>query len=688
MKNIKLLKMHIQNFKGCKDREISFGEKTAIGGVNASGKTTVFDAFTWLLFGKDSLGKSSFDIRPRDKAGNMINNVEISVETTICFGEDDYVLKKVQKQIWRKKRGTNITEFQGNVNEFEINGYPKSEKEFKEFVHAEIDENIFNLITNPNAFNALPWKEQREVLMKFVGNFSNVEIAQQFGERFQKLVPELKIASTDDILKKYTKAKNTLNKNMVEIPARIDEISKQLVTADVGALEAERAAKEVALKKVEDEITGSAYKLETINDLRKQVMDKKITLSEIQNTANEQLAKERMDSRVKFDEVQKVFFAVQDQMKQLERERTEYINEKERCEREKNRLLEEWRKGKKSEFAEYVAPAPYVEPEPLKESDLICPTCGQALPEEVKQKRMADYEEKCRREKALYEAQCDAYKKKYEKNKEDFQTKKDQDLKRITEAGQKAADAVRANQKLIDERTNVLESLRSKFDASKAEYDSMKQAFDTIPAVADVSENPAYVKTKEEIVAIEKQIEELSKESSGKAELEAKKAVLKDEITEIEAKIKAADNTKVNGRIAELEEEQKAVGQKIAEQEQMIDLTEDFIRVKMDQISNAINDKFQIVSFRLFEDQINGGLKETCECTVNGVPFSSLNNGHRVITGLDIIRSLSELYGVSAPVFIDNSEAVNTENFPEMDAQMIHLVVTDDKELKVESEDK
>ena len=688
MKNIKLLKMHIQNFKGCKDREISFGDKTAIGGVNASGKTTVFDAFTWLLFGKDSLGKTSFDIRPKDKAGNMINNVEISVEATICFGEDEYVLKKVQKQIWRKKRGTNITEFQGNVNEFEINGYPKSEKEFKEFVYAEIDENVFNLVTNPNAFNALPWKEQREALMKFVGDFSNVEIAQQFGERFQKLIPELKIASTDDILKKYTKAKNTLNKDMVEIPARIDEISKQLVTADVGALEVEKSAKEVALKKVEDEITGGADKLETINDLRKQVMDKKIALSEIQNTANEKLEKERTDHRVKFDEVQKVFFAVQDQMKQLERERTEYTNERDRCEREKNRLLEEWRKGKKSEFAEYVAPAPYVAPEPLKESDLICPTCGQDLPEEVKQKRIANYEAKCRHEKAAYEAQCEAYKKKYEKNKADFQTKKDRELKRITEAGQKAADAVRANQKLIDERNNVLESLRSKFDAAKAEYDSMKEAFDAIPAVADVSENPAYVKTKEEIVAIENQIEELSKESSGKAELEAKKAVLKDEIAEIEAKIKAADNTKVNARIAELEEEQKAVGQKIAEQEQMIDLTEDFIRVKMDQISNAINDKFQIVSFRLFEDQINGGLKETCECTVNGVPFSSLNNGHRVIAGLDIIRSLSELYGVSAPVFIDNSEAVNAENFPEMDAQMIHLVVTDDKELKVESEDK
>ena len=90
----------------------------------------------------------------------------------------------------------------------------------------------------------------------------------------------------------------------------------------------------------------------------------------------------------------------------------------------------------------------------------------------------------------------------------------------------------------------------------------------------------------------------------------------------------------------------------------------------------------------MFSDQINGGLKETCECTVNGVPYSSLNNGHRIIAGLDIIRSLSELYGVSAPVFADNSESINKYNFPDMDTQIIHLIVTDDKELTVESEDK
>ena len=172
---IKLLKMRIQNFKGCKDREIAFGDRTDIKGANATGKTTVFDAFTWLLFGKDSLGNAKFDIRPLDADGNMINNLEISVEALIRVDDEEYALKKTQKQVWRKKRGTDTTEFQGNVNEFEINGYPKSEKEFKAFIAGIVDENIFNLVTNPNAFNALPWKEQREILMKFVGVMSDAE---------------------------------------------------------------------------------------------------------------------------------------------------------------------------------------------------------------------------------------------------------------------------------------------------------------------------------------------------------------------------------------------------------------------------------------------------------------------------------------------------------------------------------
>nr|DAE27031.1 MAG TPA: chromosome partition protein [virus sp. ctah610] len=688
MKNIKLLKIHIQNFKGCKDREIAFGQRTSISGANATGKTTVFDAFTWLLFGKDSIGNTKFDIRPKDKEGNMINNVEISVEATICFEEDEYDLKKVQKQKWVKKRGTNTTEFQGNVNEFEINGYPKSEKEFKEFISGIIDENIFNLVTNPNAFNALPWKEQREMLMRFVGEFSDVEIAQQFGEQFAKLIPELKIASTDDILKKYNKAKSAMNKEMVEIPARIDEVSKQLVTVDVGALEVEKAAKEVVLKKVEDELSGGTDKLEEINELRQQVMDSKIKLSEIQNKANEELMLVRTEAMSKVDEAERSFRGLQKQIQDMDGEHDNLIHLQKSSTKEKNRLLDEWRKEKARRFPEFQPLAPYVEPEPLKESDLICPTCGQDLPDEVRNKRIYDYEERCKRAKADYEARCETHKSKYEKDKADFESKKESELKRIVEAGQKAADSEKEYKKKAEELLPKISALSEELKTQETICVKLGKDLGKIPSIADVSEDAEYLKIQMEISSLEDQIAELSKESSGKTELEAKKAVLKDEIAEIEAKIKAADNTKVNARIAKLEEEQKAVGQKIAEQEQMIDLTEDFIRAKMDRISTAINDKFKIVSFRLFENQINGGLKETCECTVDGVPFSSLNNGHRIVAGLDIIRSLSDLYGISCPVFIDNSESVNEENFPAMDAQMIHLVVTGDKELKVEREDK
>lgn len=289
MKQIKLLSMSIRNFKGCKDRTIEFGEKCRISGANATGKTTIFDAFTWLLFGKDSLGSSDFDIRPLDANGKMVDNIEISVEAKLSVDGDEYDLKKVQKQKWVKKRGTDTREFQGNINEFDINGYPKVQKEFKEFISGIVDEDVFNLITNPAAFNSLPWKKQREILMKFVGNFSDVDIAQTFGEKYEKLIPELKIASTDDILKKYTKTKNTLNKDMTEIPARIDEVSKQLVIADVGALEVEKTAKEVALQKVEDELSGGNGKLEEINSKRQEIMNLKFHISEIQNEENQKL---------------------------------------------------------------------------------------------------------------------------------------------------------------------------------------------------------------------------------------------------------------------------------------------------------------------------------------------------------------------------------------------------------------
>ena len=665
MKRITLLSMDIQNFKGCAGRTIDFADKTKICGANATGKTTIFDAFTFLLFNRDSLGSSDFDIRPLDADGKMIDNIEISVKARISVDDEEFELKKIQKQKWVKKRGTDSREFQGNVNEFEINGYPKSQKEFKEFISEIVDEDVFNLITNPAAFNSLPWKKQRGILMKFVGDFTDEQIAGTFGDRYATLIPELKIASTDDILKKYTKAKSLLNKDMVEIPARIDEVSKQLVIADVGALEVEKSAKEATLQKVEDEISGGSGKLEEINSKREEVMNLNFHLSEIQNAENQKLLSESMDIRADLSRKQDTLNNLKRDVLNKESEIRDAHVKYEDHEREKNRLLVEW----KSEKAKaYPALTPL---EPLTDGSFICPTCGQDLPEEVKQKRIADYE-----------ARKTAYESKYEKDKAEFEENRAKRISQIEADGRSAAKSRDKFKTLEESLIKEKDELTTKLADAQREYEIVKKAVDGIPKVADVSENAEYLATIEKISVLEKEIEEMSKDTSS-MELKARRDILKNEIAEIAGKIAAADNTKVKERIAELEAEQKEVGQKIARQEMMIDLVEDFIRTKMNMISEKINGMFEIVSFKLFAEQINGGLKETCECTVNGVPLSSLNNGHRIVAGLDIIHSLSNLYGVSCPIFVDNAESINDFNVPEMDAQMIYLTVTDDKELKV-----
>ena len=684
MKNIKLKSLHIQNFKGCKERIINLGENTRICGANATGKTTVFDAFTWVLFGKDSLGSAKFDIRPLDETGKMIDNLEICVEATISVEDEECTLKKVQKQKWVKKRGTNTTEFQGNVNEFEINGYPKSEKEFKEFIYSMIDEKVFNLITNPVAFTSLPWKEQREILMRFVCECSDVQIAEEHGEKFSKLIPELKIARTDDILKKYTKAKNTLNKEMIEIPARIDEVSKQLESVDIGALEVEKAAKEVALKKVEDELSSGSTSVVEINDKREQVMQLKMDRSDIQNRESTILMEKRRKAVSECNEVEEKLTFLKKQADSFSFDIESAVRKKECAETDKKIFADEWRREKASVFPEMKPFPDYISLPELTEDDLTCPTCGQSLPKEVREKRISDYDERKRKSEEEYKIAKVEYEERYVSDKEKFEKNRENNLKSITEKGQKASDDVRAYQKIINDKQQELEAVNAEIAKCEETLKENKSVLDAIPDVADMSKNEEYQKISEQITSLENEIEEMSKETVGKTELEAKKAVLRDEISDIEWKIKSADNAKVKERIAELEKEKTEVGQKIAEQEQMIDLTEEFIRTKMNRISSIINEKFNVVSFKLFENQINGGLKECCECTVNGVPYSSLNNGHRIIVGLDIISSLSKLNSVDCPIFIDNAESVNEFNVPEMKSQMILLEVTDDKELKVE----
>ena len=666
MKKIQLEKLLLQNFKGCRERKINFADKTDVFGANATGKTTLLDGFMWLLFDKDSSGASKFQIRPLDSAGKQIDNVEITVEATLNIGGKIVILKKTQKQKWVKRRGTDVKEFQGNENLFEINDYPKSEKEYKEYVSSIVDEELFKLITNPQTFALMPWKKQREVLMSLVGEVSDIEIAQCEPE-FKDLVPELEMASTEDIRKKYTKALNTWRKKQGEIPARIDELSRQIVDIDTAELELQRNALKEQIEETEKMQNDSRATLDVQEKAYNEVMRIKGEMRQISGKAESLLADEKRSLLKQKDEVQREFDDSRQRINMCEldiKRKKDFI---ERKETEKKELQNRWKAEKAKVFREY-------EELPTFSADaLICPTCGQELLEEQKQQQIANYEK--RKEQHLAD---------YQKEKSTFEQSKKETLEGIAAKGNTTVEEIKkAKEELVQLENDLIKAKEDSMRFNKLESELVDK-LNKLPVYPDLSENQEYEALELELAKATEVLNSMNGNVGYQNQLKIKLSGLREELETVTRKIDSAENSKIEERIEELEEEQREVGQKVADQEKMIDLLEKFIRVKMNRISNLINEKFNTVSWKLFDMQINGGMKECCECTVNGVPYSSLNNGHKIIAGLDIISSLCDLYEVTAPVFVDNAEALNDFNIPKIAGQMILLRVSDDKELRVE----
>lgn len=670
-----LKSLHLENFKGSKLLDVNFTEKTKIKGQNASGKTTVFDAFTWLLFNKNSAGEEKFNVRPLDKDGKRIDNVEIKVAAVLDVDGKEVELSKVQKQNWVKKRGTDIVTLQGNVNSFEIDGYPKSEADFKEYISSLAQsEDMFKMLTNPQYFSSMKWKEQRDILMRLVTDVSDVELAQT-DAKYAPLLGELeKAPSTDDIRAKFQKALTEWKKKQAEIPVRIDEAEKSKVDVDV-------AEQELAKADLERQITGIAEQLKSaskvVDNLEQQKFELQFEINDCKRKANESLIKERRALEDRKDEATRKFNDLHKKITILERgigdkkRRIEVLNG------EKSELGEQYN----AEITKAFDEAPYLFYESkwvFDESATVCSLCGQKLPGDKIEQLKADFE--ARKAKAKADAAD-----KLKAAKFSFDNHKKVELNRILMLGnEKKAEVEALKAEIVDTEKNFPELRKQETEQTKIENECIKKLSE-LPEEADLSANEDYEALMKKEADLQAQIDSARANSTDTSALEQKKAELETALEDAKAIIvQAAKNVEVDERIAELQAEQKEIGQKVADQEQMLYLLEEFIRFKLNKVSESINSHFKTVNFKLFEMQLNGGMKDCCECTVNGVPYSALNSGHRIVAGLDIIRSLSELYGVSVPIFVDNAESLNEFNVPDMDAQLILLSVTEDKQLKVE----
>lgn len=661
---ITIKSIHIENFKGIKMLDVTFSGKTKISGQNAVGKTTIFDAFTWLLFNKNSSGEEKFNVRPLNE-GIRVDNVEIKVSAILDVDGKEVELSKTQKQNWVKKRGTDTAVLQGNVNSFEIDGYPKSEADFKAYV-SELaqSEEMFKMLTNPQYFSSLKWKDQRDILMKLVSEVSDVELAQT-DAKYAPLLSELeKAPSTDDIRAKFSKALNEWKKKQAEIPVRIDEAMKSKVDIDVAEQELAKTDLETKIADIDAKIKDSDG---VMMELGREEMQLQFDMSGIMQIMNRDLKNMRSELEAdlcgcknELDHFASTISLKEKQISDNEKAITD-------ADTERKKLGEKYNAEKAKAFDE----TPYLfdgSKWVFDENSTVCSLCGQKLPEDKIEQLKADFESRKRKAKADAEE-------KLKSEKIRFDTEKRTALNRLVAIGTERKNLIT---KLRDENAKAKEEikfLKEQEQEDIAKKEKLCQQLSSIPEIADYSQNEEYVKMKARHDEVLEEIEKMNAngEDAAVESLKSEKEELQERLYDVNKIIaKASMNVEIDERISELQTEQKEIGQKVADQEYILYLLEEFIRFKLNKVSESINSHFKTVKFKLFDMQLNGGMKDCCECTVGGVPYSSLNSGHKIVAGLDIIRSLSELYGVSAPIFVDNAESLTSEQT--MRSQLILLI--------------
>lgn len=639
---IKLISM--QNFKGCKSADYQFdGKNATISGANGSGKTTIFDALTWLLFGRDSLDNAKFEVRPLDENGKQIHEIEISVTAVFDIDGKEVELKKSQKENWVKKRGSEFPTFQGNVNSFEVDGYPKAEKDFKEYINSIVNDDLFKMLTNPTYFPNMSWKDQRNILINLVPGFDDVEYASS-NEKFAPLVDEIvKAPSLDDIKAKYTKSINALKKQQIEIPVRIDEVNNSKVDIDVAELELLKNSLNEQIAEVKAKISGTDKQFADYQALADGIMELKFAESDMIRKANEGNINKRREIESKIAD--KKFL-----VKQTEKTIADCEKEIELC----GELVLKRIKELESIREEYKAENNRV----FDENSLICPYCKQEYTEDKK-----------------------------EQLRTDFKAHKESELNRITDKGNLAKERMEDDKATYEKMRNELPEHKKSLEMLNQAIGDLEKELSSIPEKVDISLNEEYLALEKQIADKEKAMSQMNNASDIKNALNDELSSLNAQLIECEKKIAlSSKNIEIDERIDELQAELKSVGIKIAEQEKVLYLLDEFIKYKLDKISAGINSMFDGVCFKLFDTQINGGIKEVCECTVNGVPYGSLNNGHRLVAGLQIIKALQTMYKAYMPIFVDNAESLNDFNIPDMKCQLIKLKVSEDKDLKIEVE--
>jgi len=644
MTEIKIKRLVLENFKCHKSLKLDFeGGNASIYGDNASGKTSVYDALTWLLFGKDSQGngEKNIEIKPLDASGEVKDHDALTaVETVLDVNGEEVTLRRTYKEVWTTKRGSSQATYDGNTSDYYVDGVPCKRNAFQDKVNELVDEDTFRMLTSVSHFaNCISWQERRAVLFKVAGVMDDAQILAT-NDAFAPLVESMGRLGVEDYKKKLLAEKRKFVGAKTEIPARISECQKTI--EDIEGLDFAGAKAEVEALNAKKEAV-SAQILAIDHDNAAEQINLEIREAQLELSALETENKAYRDAQTAGSvNVHSLSIRLTSLQTQLTRKRNEFSNENSYIGDHDKRIAD--------------ARAAWISVNGETFTGGTCTACGQQLPAEKLQKAKEAFE--ANKKSRLRDIEDSAsYHKQQKAQAEDRLSRQQEEIKQleteITDLQTQitAAEAAKVEPKDMADYAQRKGAIQARID---------NRNFDLFEIVGSV----AGLKTK-----LRQEASEISAKISEHMAIISKESLL--------------DYSKQ--RVEQLREDAKNAAECLEAIEKMLYLIDEYSRYKTRFVEDSINGLFRIARFRLFREQANGGIEDRCDVVHDGIPYISVNNGMKINLGIDIINTLSAAYGVRVPLFVDNAESVT--NLEKCGSQIIRLVVSEnDKELRVNYE--
>lgn len=652
---IKLKSIKLTNYKGkgTWDFQTDFGSVTRISGRNKSGKSSVMDAYLDCITGKLADGSEPNSVRPHDENGNDLNRDDVVRELVFEIDGTETTVKKVTSQKWVKKGGTTEEVFNGNKIAYVIDGFESSnQKAFTEWQEKIAKADVLLMCSNARPFLNVVQKstaEARKMLENLAGFSTEKFIAEN--PKYAHIAEITKNRKIEEVLKQLRRDLNVQKKAANEAKVKLDYERAREISVDGGI---EIAELELAISGLKEQI-AELDKHEAILDeavkaydeASNGVLELKFKLSGLQQKANADLEKKRREIRTEIDEANREWEEVAHQIRLNKEAISATERENERYIKMINGCRDSWKSANERVF---------------DENSLVCPYCGQEYTEDKKEKLRAE-----------------------------FEIHKAEELSGITERGNKLKAEIVKDKSEIEQLKTALKENEEEEAKLKKLIEKLEKKLDELPQSIDISDTEEYKALHSQIAEKETALNATNNNSEKRAEIKPERQWLLDEIAEKKAIILKyqKDEEQKEYNVSLLEEDLRNKNQSVANVEQKIDLLKGFSIEKNQQLAKEINPFFRHFQFEFFEYTIEGNVNETLKLMCGGTDyFSGLNLSDRILCEIDLVCGLQRLNSLNLPVFVDNTEAINTDRLndfiKDLPQQIILLEKTEDEKLKVE----